>query len=58
MEELLKSIGQYGFPMVVALYLLVRFESKIDALTKSIDLMNGTISQLRAGLNLGNDKSP
>ena len=47
MDELLKSVGQYGFPMVVSVYLLIRFESKIDALTKSIDSMNISITNLK-----------
>lgn len=47
MDEILKSVGQYGFPMVVSAYLLVRFESKIDALTKSIDAMSAIITNLK-----------
>jgi hypothetical protein len=35
-EELLQSIGNYGFPIIVSAYLLVRTESKLDQLTKSI----------------------
>jgi hypothetical protein len=40
MEETLKLIAQYGFPIVVAAYLLVRMEAKLDLLTKSIDNMS------------------
>lgn len=47
MDEMLKTIGQYGFPMVVSVYLLIRFESKIDSLTKSIDSMSVIISNLK-----------
>lgn len=36
MEELLMQIGNYGFPMVISIYLLVRFEGKIANLTESI----------------------
>lgn len=36
MEEILISFGNYGFPMVVSAYLLVRVEQKIDALSGSI----------------------
>jgi len=35
-EALLQSIGNYGFPIIVAAYLLVRTEAKLDQLTKSI----------------------
>lgn len=33
MEETLKLAGTYGFPMVVALYLLVRSEKRMAELT-------------------------
>lgn len=36
MEEVVKSAGQFGFPAVVSLYLLVRFEQRISALTEAI----------------------
>ncbi len=31
MEDIWLQIGNYGFPIVVALYLLVRVEQKLDA---------------------------
>jgi hypothetical protein len=41
MEKLLEYSANYGFPMVVAGYLLVRIESKLDKLAASIhDLAN------------------
>ncbi|MDU4962149.1 MAG: YvrJ family protein [Sporomusaceae bacterium] len=36
MEELFSYSASYGFPMVVAGFLLIRMESKIDKLTVSI----------------------
>lgn len=36
MEEFLSAIGQYGFPMVVCGYVLIRLEKKMDDLTGSI----------------------
>ncbi len=36
MEEIWVQLGNYGFPMVVAVYLLVRVEKKLDALTGAI----------------------
>ena len=33
---LLAAIGQVGFPIVLAGYLLIRFERKIDALAASV----------------------
>ena len=35
-NELLASVGNYGFPMVVASYLLVRIEGRLGALDVSI----------------------
>ncbi|MGM9898261.1 MAG: YvrJ family protein [Enterococcus faecalis] len=43
-EDLLLTIGNYGFPLILAIYLLVRFESKIQALTNSIDELKDTMS--------------
>ncbi|WP_298702933.1 YvrJ family protein [uncultured Veillonella sp.] len=36
MEELLTAAANYGFPMVVASYLLLRLEQKMDSLSESI----------------------
>lgn len=36
MEETLKLAGTYGFPIVVALYLLVRSEQRMAELTLAI----------------------
>lgn len=36
MEEVLMQIGNYGFPMIVAVFLLVRIEKKLDELTLAI----------------------
>ncbi len=44
MDELLIQLGNYGFPMVVAAYLLVRVERKIDHLSMAIRDLERTIS--------------
>jgi len=36
-ESILQAIGNFGFPIVVTAYLLVRIESKLEALTASIN---------------------
>jgi len=36
LEEILKDTLNYGFSIVVAIYLLIRMESKVEDLTKSI----------------------
>lgn len=35
-DELLKMIGNLGFPIAVAAYLLVRMEQRMDSLTTAI----------------------
>ncbi len=37
MEMILTQVGNFGFPMVVAIYLLVRVEKKLDELTIAIN---------------------
>ena len=43
MEELLVSISNYGFPMVLSIYLLVRVEKKLDDLTVAINSLGQVI---------------
>jgi hypothetical protein len=47
MEELLLTFGNYGFPMVVAAYLLVRLEPLIRELQQSVALL--TVVAARQG---------
>lgn len=44
MEDVLVQIGNYGFPMVVAVYLLVRVEKKLDALTGAISRLEQVLA--------------
>lgn len=37
MEAIFTQVGNFGFPMVVAIYLLVRVEKKLDDLTIAIN---------------------
>lgn len=39
MEELLALASGYGFPMVIAIYLLVRIEPLIKGLKQSVDTL-------------------
>lgn len=43
--DLLTTIGNVGFPIAISVYLLVRFESKIEALTLSINSLSAAIKQ-------------
>ena len=45
MEEMLALAGNYGFPMVVAGYLLLRLEPTIRDLQKSINLLSLIIAK-------------
>lgn len=45
MEEILKLAANYGFPMVVAGYLLVRLEPLIKELQKSITLLTVVVAR-------------
>ena len=43
MQEMLIQIGNLGFPIVVSMYLLIRVETKIEALTLSIHELTSAI---------------
>ena len=45
MEQFFSYCSSYGFPMVVAAYLLVRMEGKLDGLADSINELTRVISQ-------------
>lgn len=44
MEDLTKLITNVGFPIAVAVYLLVRIEGKLTALTDSINKLSSIIN--------------
>jgi len=48
MDDLLKAAGNVGFPMVVAAYLLIRIEGKLDTLSSSINKLS-TILSIKLG---------
>ena len=45
MEEILGHVGNTGFPMVVAIYLLVRVEKKLDMLTEAINNLGRVVER-------------
>lgn len=45
MNDMLTQIGNYGFPMIVAVFLLVRIEKKLDDLTVAISKLGEAISR-------------
>ncbi len=46
MDEMFKMIGNVGFPIVVAIFLLVRVEQRMDALTAAITELREAILML------------
>lgn len=44
METFWTQVGNYGFPMLVTIYLLVRMEKKLDDLTAAILQLGQEIS--------------
>lgn len=43
---LLNQVAQYGFPIVISLYLLIRMEQKIEGLSKAITELNYNLSAI------------
>ncbi|GEP64782.1 hypothetical protein CBE01nite_25500 [Clostridium beijerinckii] len=45
MGEMVTLITNVGFPIAVATYLLIRFETKIDGLTKAITDLSTVVTE-------------
>ncbi|MEZ0537153.1 YvrJ family protein [Caldicellulosiruptoraceae bacterium PP1] len=45
MQDLITSVANIGFPIVLCIYLLTRFETKIEALSQSIDRLSEMIKE-------------
>lgn len=54
MEEFFNAISNFGFPVVVAGYLLFRFEAKIEKLSEVINTLEGSIEELIKEINRRN----
>lgn len=50
-SNLLTQIGQFGFPIVISIYLLVRMEKKVEDLTKAINDLNYNVSVMNPEKN-------
>jgi len=46
MTEVFTALGNFGFPIVVSVYLLMRFENKLEKLTDAIVENNNTTKDL------------
>jgi len=51
MDELFKAIANWGFPMVVSVYLLVRIEGKLDSLEQAIKDLSLTIARINGTIS-------
>lgn len=51
MEELLKAIANWGFPMVISVYLLVRIETKLESLEQAIKELSLTIARINGTIS-------
>lgn len=47
MEQLLGYAANYGFPMVISMYLLIRIETKLEKLAASIQNLANTLTALK-----------
>ena len=45
-NEFIQIIGNFGFPVAITIYLLLRFEKRIDSLNSSIDKLSNIINDL------------
>ncbi|KIP19944.1 YvrJ protein family protein [Anoxybacillus ayderensis] len=45
--EWVQVIGNFGFPVAITIYLLIRFEGKIDKLRESIDVLSDNVSRIK-----------
>nr|WP_307991499.1 YvrJ family protein [uncultured Niameybacter sp.] len=45
MEELLSQIGNFGFPIILSMYLLIRIEGKIETLATTITHLSKVLAQ-------------
>ena len=48
MEEMMTLVGNFGFPIVVSTYLLVRIEGKLNELSSSITELAKAVAVLKA----------
>lgn len=55
MEEFFTAISNFGFPVVVAGYLLFRFENKIDSLDDTISKLKDSINELRTEVTINGE---
>ena len=45
MNELLSQIGNFGFPIILSMYLLIRIEGKIETLSTTITQLSNDLEK-------------
>lgn len=50
MDDLLNAVSNYGFPMAVSIFLLIRIEAKIERLSESIHALSEVIRRWEGGV--------
>lgn len=45
MDDLLSQIGNFGFPIILSMYLLVRIEGKIETLSATITQLSNVLEK-------------
>ena len=56
MQEFYTAISNFGFPVVVAGYLLFRFENKIEKLGNTISELKGSIDELKTEVIINSNR--
>jgi hypothetical protein len=52
MEDFLKAIANYGFPIVIAAYLLLRMETKLVRLATAITDLSKVVAAMQTNSNV------
>lgn len=56
MEDLLRAVGNFGFPIVVSAYLLIRLEMKLDRVALAITELALAVGLLRRHVEVKRDE--
>jgi hypothetical protein len=57
MQDVLTMIANFGFPIVVAVYLLVRIESRLEKLTVAITDLAKVVGEMKASTSIASESS-
>lgn len=46
MDDMLIQIANYGFPIIITIYLLIRMETRLEKLSEAIQQLNETMIKI------------